>query len=254
MDRKFNRRRGQRTCGYSGPLYEQIEDAVAFVLRNIRLGAQIDGLVRKESYELPVAAIREMIINAHCHRKLTEPSCVQVALYDDRLEVTSPGGLYNGLTFEAMMEGRSSIRNRAIANVFNQMGLVESWGTGIRRIMDAAKEYGLPKPQFLEFDDMVRVNMYRIPQIVTDPNINSSEKFGESSEKFGDNSENMMDTKDKILQELKKTPTLSAEQIAQKINLSSRAIEKNIQELKQAGKLKRHGSPRGGYWEVTENK
>ncbi len=67
------------------------------MLRNIRLGAVIDGLVRKESYELPLVAIREMIINAHCHRNLTDDSCVQVAIYDDRLEVSSPGELYNGL-------------------------------------------------------------------------------------------------------------------------------------------------------------
>ena len=80
---------------YTGPIYKQIESAVEFVLRNIRLGATIDGLVRRENYELPVEAIREMIINAHCHRNLSDESCIQVAIYDDRLEVTSPGGLYN---------------------------------------------------------------------------------------------------------------------------------------------------------------
>ena len=76
---------------FTGPIYTQIEEAVDFVLRNIRLGATIDGLVRKEKYELPPEAIREMIINAHCHRNLLDESCIQVAVYDDRLEVTSPG-------------------------------------------------------------------------------------------------------------------------------------------------------------------
>ena len=71
-----------------GPIYTQIEEAVDFVLRNIRLGAMIDGLVRKERYELPPEAIREMIINAHCHRNLLDETCIQVAIYDDRLEVT----------------------------------------------------------------------------------------------------------------------------------------------------------------------
>lgn len=77
---------------FIGPIYTQIESAVDFVLRNIRLGATIDGLVRKEKYELPPEAIREMIINAHCHRNLLDESCIQVAIYDNRLEVTSPGG------------------------------------------------------------------------------------------------------------------------------------------------------------------
>ena len=146
---------------FTGSVYEQIEEATTFVLRNIRLGAVIEGLVRKEFYELPVEAIREMIVNAHCHRNLTDASCVQVAVYDDRLEVTSPGGLYNGLTYEEIMSGHSKLRNRAIANIFNQMGLIEAWGTGIRRIKEAAKSYGLPSPEILVYDDMFRVNLYR---------------------------------------------------------------------------------------------
>lgn len=113
---------------FTGPVYSQIEKAVEFVLRNIRLGATIEGLVRKEKYELPTDAIREMIINAHCHRNFLEESCIQVAIYDDSLEVTSPGGLYNGLTYEEIMNGHSKIRNRGIANIFSQMGLVEAWG------------------------------------------------------------------------------------------------------------------------------
>ena len=72
-----------------GPIYTQIEEAVDFVLRNIRLGATIDGLVRKEKYEIPPEAIREMIINAHCHRNLLDESCIQVAVYDDRLRTKS---------------------------------------------------------------------------------------------------------------------------------------------------------------------
>ena len=148
---------------FTGPIYEQIEDALTFVLRNIRLGARIDGLVRKEAYELPVGAIREMIVNAHCHRNLTDESCVQVAVYDDRLEVTSPGGLYNGLTFEEIMNGHSKLRNRTIANILGQMGLVEAWGTGIKRIIKAAQDHGLPAPRFQAFDDMFRVELFRAP-------------------------------------------------------------------------------------------
>ena len=70
------------------------------------------------------------------------------AVYDDRLEVTSPGGLYNGLTYEEVMNGHSKIRNKGIANIFSQMGLVEAWGSGIKRIFNAAEEYGLPNRDF----------------------------------------------------------------------------------------------------------
>lgn len=146
---------------YTGPIYTQIEEAVNFVLRNIKLGVQIDGLFRKESYELPVDAIREMIVNAHCHRNFTDESCVQVAIYDDRLEVTSPGGLYNGLTFEEALQGHSKLRNRVIANIFSQIGLIEAWGTGLQRIQNAAKAYGLIKPEFIEMPESFRVNLFR---------------------------------------------------------------------------------------------
>lgn len=133
---------------FTGPIYKQIEDAVDFVLRNIRLGAKIDGLVRKEQFELPIEAIREMIVNAHCHRYFLDESCVQVAIYDDRLEVTSPGGLYNGITYEEVMNGHSRIRNKAIANVFGQMGFVEAWGSGIKRIVKSSKEYAFKNQVF----------------------------------------------------------------------------------------------------------
>lgn len=146
---------------YAGPLYKQIEEAYQFVLRHINLGAEIEGIVRKDSYELPVGAIREMIVNAVCHRNYMDNSCVQVAVYDDRVEVTSPGMLYGGLTLEEAMGGRSKIRNRAIAEVFSRMEIVESWGTGIRRIVNRAREYELPEPKFREVGDAFRVDLYR---------------------------------------------------------------------------------------------
>lgn len=124
---------------YCGPLYEQIEAAYQFVLRHINLGAEIEGLVRKDVYELPIGAIREMIINAVCHRNFMDNSCVQVAIYDNRVEVTSPGMLFGGLTLEEAMNGRSKIRNRAVAEIFSRMELIEEWGTGIRRILKRAE-------------------------------------------------------------------------------------------------------------------
>ena len=146
---------------YTGPLYEQIENAYQFVLRHINLGAEINGLIRKDRYELPVTAIREMIVNAVCHRNYMDNSCIQVAVYDDRVEVTSPGMLYGGLTLEEAVNGRSKIRNRIIADIFSRMEIIEEWGTGIRRILNRAKEYGLPEPQFMEIGDTFRVNLFK---------------------------------------------------------------------------------------------
>ena len=236
---------------YTGPIYEQIDEALNFVLRNIRLGARIEGLQRKEAYELPVEAIREMIVNAHCHRNMTQESCVQVAIYDDRLEVTSPGGLYNGLTFEEALQGHSKLRNRAIANVFSQMGLIEAWGTGLQRIQNAAKEYGLPKVEFIEMPETFRVNLYRnisptktsqIPEIM-------SENVGDN---VGEKKINVGDSKLIILNMISQNSRISASEIAKNMYITQRTVERYIKELRKDGMLVRHGSARGGYWEVVK--
>ena len=69
--------------------------------------------------------------------------------------------IQNGLTYEEVMNGHSKLRNKGIANVFSQMGLVEAWGSGIKRIFNCAREYGLPEPKIQEFDNMFRVELFR---------------------------------------------------------------------------------------------
>lgn len=76
------------------------------------------------------------------------------------------------------MNGHSKIRNKGIANIFSQMGLVEAWGSGIKRILNAAEEYGLSKPRFQEFDNMFRVELFRS----SFPMTNGKENIGEASE------------------------------------------------------------------------
>ena len=111
---------------FDGPLYVQLENAYQFVLKHINLGAKIEGLHRKEAYELPVRTIRELITNAVVHRSYLDESCIQVCVYDDRIEVTSPGMLYGGLDIQSAKSGKSKCRNTAIAEAFRYMGLIES--------------------------------------------------------------------------------------------------------------------------------
>lgn len=115
---------------------------------------------------------------------LLDESCTQVAVYDDRLEVTSPGGLYNGLTYEEVMNTHSKIRNKGIANIFSQMGLVEAWGSGIKRIFNAAEEYGLPKPRFQKFDNMFRVELFRVNPITDQANQATNQATNQANQDF----------------------------------------------------------------------
>lgn len=76
---------------YDGDIVTQLDAAYEYVLRNINMGSEINGLYRTDMYELPTECIREMICNAVVHRSYLHPSSIQVAVYDDRVEVTSPG-------------------------------------------------------------------------------------------------------------------------------------------------------------------
>ena len=171
-----------------------------------------------------------------------EESCIQVTVYGDRLEVTSPGGLYNGLTYEEVLNGHSKIRNNGLANIFSQMGLVEAWGSGIKRIFNAAGEYGLQEPKIQEFDNMFRIELFRNNAIRKESNNNTKIEKHRRKE--------LNDTQKKIIKMLSKDNRLSARQMSEQIGISSRNIENNIRTLKKQGMLIRHGSPKNGYWEI----
>lgn len=226
---------------FEGPLYEQIEEAYEFVLKHINLGAEISGLVRTDAYELPTEAIREAIVNATTHRNFLDRACVQVAVYDDRVEVTSPGMLYGGLTIEQIKEGGSKIRNRCIAEVFSRMKIIESWGTGIKRMFSSCKEYGIREPELLEIGDSFRVNLYR-------------PSYDESSPKSSpkSSSKDLNSTQQKIVELIQENPKITQAEMAGIIALSKRAIQKSIKELVDADIIEREGSARKGYWKIKE--
>ena len=226
---------------FEGPLYEQIEEAYEFVLKHINLGAEISGLVRTDAYELPTEAIREAIVNATTHRNFLDRACVQVAVYDDRVEVTSPGMLYGGLTIEQIKEGGSKIRNRCIAEIFSRMKIIESWGTGIKRMFSSCKEYGIREPELLEIGDSFRVNLYRPSYI----------EVHQSSPKSSP--KNVNQTQQKIIEMILVNPKVTQTIMAAELGVTSRAVKKSIKELSEKGILKRVGSARSGYWEVKEN-
>lgn len=229
---------------FEGPLYEQIEEAYEFVLKHINLGAEINGLIRTDAYELPTEAIREAIVNATTHRNFLDRACVQVAVYDDRVEITSPGMLYGGLTIEQIKEGGSKIRNRCIAEVFSRMKIIESWGTGIKRMFSSCKAYGIREPELLEVGDSFRVNLYRP----------SYDEVHQSSPKSSPKSslKNLNATQQKIADMILENPKVTQVDMAEKLDISTRAVKKSIKDLTEKGILERIGSSRSGYWKLKD--
>jgi len=136
---------------YGGSVIRQVENAQKFILSNIRLGMEVQDLYRKDIYEVPEDALREAILNMAIHRNYSiQESASFVSVYDDRVEILSPGMLPWGIDMEKIMSGRSMARNKVIMSAFKAAGLIESFGTGIGRMHRLCKEYGIPSPEIKE--------------------------------------------------------------------------------------------------------
>lgn len=131
---------------------------------------EIQGADRIKMEKIPEAAFREAIANALIHRLWDVESQIRVLMFDDRIEVISPGGLPSGITEEEYLSGKISVlRNRHLANVFYRLGFVEIFGTGIARIKQIYEE-GLKKPEF-----EVSENTMKIVLPVFERNLNLTE-------------------------------------------------------------------------------
>jgi ATP-dependent DNA helicase RecG len=136
---------------YDGPLYKQVEGAMQFFRAHVPRSAKVEGLYRKEQDEYPEEAIREAVANAVCHRDyLTPQSDIKCAMFDDRIEITSPGALPGSISVPLLGTGISEPRNRVIARVFREMGIIEEWGQGTAKMRDAMVAIGLPAPVYRE--------------------------------------------------------------------------------------------------------
>ena len=252
---------------YGGALWDQIEEAFQFVLRNIRLGAMFEGLYRKDIYEFPPDSIRELIINAVMNCSFLQPSHIQVALYDDRLEITTPGGLMPGVTIERMKEGYSQIRNKALAHAFSYMNLIEGWGTGIPRLMHEMKEYGLPEPEFIDMEIAFRINLYRghlgalnhigeakeadVTNSATDAT-NSATDATKPETNLATNATDLNEDEYAILTAIRKKPDLTQKQMHDETKIPLGTIKRMLPRLQAKGKLERVGNRRQGHWKVLD--
>ncbi len=124
-------------------LCRQSEHAYQFVLRHISEGSiDYSGVYRNDRWEYPIIAIREVIRNAVIHRdySLTGKD-IKIAVFDDKIEITSPGKLPPTVDFDDMESGQSDVRNKILAPVFKRLGIIEQWGNGLRLISDELQKY-----------------------------------------------------------------------------------------------------------------
>ena len=171
-----------------------------------------------------------------------------MALFEDRLEVTSPGMLLNNVTISKMMVGYSKPRKPAIARAFAYMKIIEKWGTGIPRLFEACAEYGLPEPELIDFDGDFRVNMYRKRDTDIKTNTkkvtNTNTKTNTNIKKQKANAE----TATRILEIMREQPTITVKKIADQMRLSVAGVRYHINKMKKDGLVEHVGPSKKGTW------
>ncbi len=143
------------------PLPQALETVLLFLKKHALRGADLSALHRKDNWSIPLGILREAISNALIHSDYSQRGApIRIAFFDDRIEVENPGLLPPGMTFEDMKLGLSKIRNPVITRVFRELGLVEQWGSGVRRMFSEAQSQGLPEPQYLELGLRTRLSIF----------------------------------------------------------------------------------------------
>jgi ATP-dependent DNA helicase RecG len=130
---------------FFGCILKQLDEAYSYISLNNNQNSTFDGLKRVDHPDYPPEALREAILNAVIHRDYDYSGSTIVNIYDNRVEFISLGGLVKGITVIDIMNGVSQPRNTVVAGIFYRLELIESYGTGIQRIMESY-EHSLAKP------------------------------------------------------------------------------------------------------------
>jgi len=205
-----------------------VQEAVDFVQKHANYESEVNkgqhaeswNIQRVERWNIPMTAIREAITNAVVHSDYSQNfSEVHLFMYQDRIEIQSPGLLLFGLTVEDIVRGISKLRNPIMGNIFNKLGLIEQYGSGINEIIRECQKYGLKEPKFEEIDTQFRVTIYTSPEQTPSLDEQDNEIVDILRYQFFSNKEEGLSTKE----------------ITERANLSQRTVRKHLLALVQSG-------------------
>lgn len=236
-----------------GNLIQNVNDALLFLKKHLNLRYEINSTRREEILEIPEVALREAVINAICHRDYFEKGAqVMVEIFDDRVEISNPGGLPKGLTPEKFGK-RSIARNPIIANLFQRARFIEKMGTGINRMRHAMQKATLPQPTF-EFDGYFMVSFYKRSSDEggmeggIEGGIESGIESGIEGGIEGGRL-NISDKQNDVLSLIRKNNRITIDEVANDLDINRSAAQKHFDGLKEKGIIVRRGR-RSGYWEI----
>jgi len=217
---------------FAGPLRRQFDEAMAFIQRNLHKVQAGRGVNAPGIPEIPLVVFEELLVNALVHRDYLVSAPIRLFVFDNRIEIVSPGHLPDNLTVEKIRAGNSNIRNPIlVSHVAKGLLPYRGLGSGIKRALEAWPEIG--------FSDDREGCLFTATVHRTEVT-GSGKSSGKSSGK----------TDEEILALLSARPKTTIPELAEALSLSTRAVEKQIARLKKEGRLRREGSKKGGQWEV----
>ena len=231
---------------FTGNVLMLLREAKNFVKSNTKKGWEKLSDGRKNKPEYAERAILEALVNHFIHRDYTVMgSEVHLDIYDDRIVVTSPGGMYNGMLIQNLdiADVSSERRNPILANVMAQLDYMEKRGSGLTRICNETKALDGYKDELKPVFKSTPTQFQTIIFASSDrPNVGDND---------GDMSEiKLTERQQKILNLIQESPTLTAKQMSETLSVTPRTIERDLSLMKKAGVLKREGKDNDGVWIV----
>lgn len=228
----------------SGTLFSTVDAAELYILNNTRRAFIIDGssLHREEVPEIPMAAVREALFNAFCHRDYQDNSCVQVDIFWDHVNVFSPGRFPEGVTPEDYLSGKlheSKGRNKLLAETLYKSGDIESFATGLRRIKKACDEAKVPF-EVTQSKTGVNISFVRAEGVAADNSAASTDKTSINIDKTSINIDKMS-REAQILALVSEKGEVSNSDIASLIGLGSVRTREILRKMVSDGLLVKVG-------------
>ena len=225
---------------FSGSLFKQIDDVLAYLHVYNRLHGKFEGAYRLDQPDYPPIALREAFVNALIHRDYYIEGSILVSMFDDRLEFMSLGGVMPGVTHDLMLAGVSVTRNEKLAQVFYRLAIIEAFGTGIPRIY-STYEHSAVKPEIPIIDGGFLI---RLPNVNYTPDFARESRVAYMGAKTGSNEE-------KLLTVLADT-SFSKEEAAEVMGISESGAYKLLKRMLEQGLINSQKSGKKWIYNVCQ--
>lgn len=235
----------------AGSVLNAIDEVPRFIRRNTRLAAKIENMHRQDIPEYPELAIREILVNAIVHADYSLSGMrILVGIYADRMEIQNPGMFPFGMTMEDFKAGVSKIRNRVIARVFREMGLIEEWGSGYNRVIHACQLGGYPEPDWEEISTAFRVIFHPHPAVLEYSSTDVPVSVPVNVPVSVPVSVPVNDRQRWFMEQLATSKQIRASDLAVYWGISEKTAKRDITDLKRKGLIEFVGAPKNGFYRV----